>query len=81
MLLMSLVWGLSCCREVCPVLMRLLSCRYHVCIRLFPFNLSGERISYRTGNRDPGTSTACAFCDNSTNVLSVSYTVHIRFVC
>ena len=27
------------------------------------------------------TSTACSFCDRSANVLSVSYTVHIRFVC
>ena len=33
-----------------------------------------------TGNRVPGMSTACILCDQSTNVLSVSYTVHICFV-
>ena len=37
-------------------------------------------VNYRTGNRVPKTSTACAFCVRSTNVLSISYTVHIRFV-
>ena len=37
-------------------------------------------VNYRTGNRVPQTSTACAFCFRSTNVLSVSYAVHIRFV-
>ena len=33
-----------------------------------------------TGNRVSWTSTACAFCDRSTDVTSVSNTVHIRFV-
>ena len=37
-------------------------------------------VKYRTGNRVPKTSTACAFCVRSANVLSVSDTVHIRFV-
>ena len=37
-------------------------------------------VNFRTGNRVSWTSTACAFCDHSTNVLSVSYTVHIHFV-
>ena len=34
----------------------------------------------RTGKRVSPMSTACSFCDRSANVLSVSYTVHIRFV-
>ena len=34
----------------------------------------------RTGNRVSRMRTACAFCDHSGNVLSVSYSVHIRFV-
>ena len=36
-------------------------------------------VNYRTGNRVPKTSITRAFCVRSTNVLSVSYTVHIRF--
>ena len=32
-------------------------------------------------NRVTQTNIACAFFDHSTNVLSVSYTVHIHFVC
>ena len=47
--------------------------------------VNGQRIGLdkphtRTGNRVSWTSAACPFCDRSTNVLSVSYTVHIRFV-
>ena len=37
-------------------------------------------VSFSTGNRVPRTNIACAFFDRSTNVLSVSYTVHIRCV-
>ena len=37
-------------------------------------------VNCRTGKRVSPTSTACSFCDRSTNVLSI-YTVHIRFVC
>ena len=37
-------------------------------------------VNCQTGKRVSGTSTACSFCDRSANVLSVSYTVHIRFV-
>ena len=37
-------------------------------------------VNYRTGKRVFWTSTACTFCDRSTNVLSIFYTVHIRFV-
>ena len=37
-------------------------------------------VNYRTGNRVSWTNTAWAFCDRSTNVLSVSYTVRIRVV-
>ena len=79
-LLMRSVCGLSGCCAVCLVLMRSASCRYPVCIRWCPFDMSCERINYRAGNRVPGTSTASAFCDHSTNILSISYTVHIRFV-
>ena len=76
----ALVCGLSGCHAGFPILMRSASCRYPVYIRWSPFDLSCERINYRTGNRVPGTSSACAFCDHSTNVLSVFYVVHIRFV-
>ena len=79
-LLMRSVCGLSGSRVVCPVDMRSAPCRYPVCIRWCPFDLSCEGINYRTGNRVRGMSTACAFCDHSTNVMSVSYTVNIRFV-
>ena len=37
-------------------------------------------VNYRPGKIVSWAITACAFCDRSTNVLSVSYTVHIRFV-
>ena len=39
----ALVCGLSGSRAVCPVLMRSASCRYPVCIRWCPFDLSCER--------------------------------------
>ena len=73
----------SCVRyAVCPVVVRIVrfSCVQHPVGILYVSVDVCERINYRTGNRVPGTSTACAFCDHSTNVLSVSYTVHIRFV-
>ena len=37
-------------------------------------------VNCRTGKRVYPTSTACTFSVRSTNVLSVSYMVHIRFV-
>ena len=37
-------------------------------------------VNYSTGDRVLRTNNACAYFDRSTNVLSVSYTVHIRFV-
>ena len=39
----ALVCGLSGSRAVCPFLMRSASCRYPVCIRWCPFDLSCER--------------------------------------
>ena len=37
-------------------------------------------VNFRTGNRVSRTNIACAFFDRSSNVLSVSYMVHIRCV-
>ena len=37
-------------------------------------------VNYRKGKRVSWMSAACAFCVRSTNVLSVSYMVHIHFV-
>ena len=68
---------------VCPVPVRFVRfpcVRHPVGILYVSVDVRSTRINYRTGNRVPGTSTACALCDHSTNVLSVSYTVHIRFV-
>ena len=39
----ALICGLSGYCAICPVLMRLASCRYPVCIRWCPFDLSCER--------------------------------------
>ena len=65
------VCGLCGSRAVCPVLMRSASCRYPVCIPLCPFDLSCERSTARQFKECPG---------RVRHVLSVSYTVHIRFV-
>ena len=42
--------------------------------------MNGHLPTCQTGKRVSGTSTACSFCDHSANVLSVSYTLHMRFV-
>ena len=41
-------------RAVCPVLMRSASCRYPVCIRLCPFDLSCERSTTGQVTEFPG---------------------------
>ena len=86
--------GLSDSRAVCPILVRFvrfscglsdshcfnilsLSCIYP----LMSVRPALWTVNYRTGNRVSWTSTICAFCNRSTNVLFVSYTVsNIRFV-
>ena len=75
----ELVCGLSGSRTVCPVLMRSASCRYPDCMYpLMSVRPDLWTVNYRTGNRVPRTNIACAFFDRSMDVLSVSYTVHIR---
>ena len=37
-------------------------------------------VNFRTGKRVPRTNITCALFDRSSNVLTVSYTVHIRCV-
>ena len=71
---------------VCPVLVRFVRFslfRHPVGILYVSVDVRLTSVvngQYRTGNRVSWARTACAFCDRSTNVLSVSYTVHIRFV-
>ena len=52
------------------------SCMYP----LMSFRPELRTVNCRTGKRVSPTSAACSFCDRSANVLSVPYTVHIRFV-
>ena len=52
----ALVCGLSGSRAVCPVVMHSASCKYPVCIRWCPFDLSCEWDNYRTGDRFPQSS-------------------------
>ena len=73
--------------EVCPVLVRFVwfSCvRHPVGILYVPLMFVRPElwtVNCLTGNRVSKTSTAYSICDRSATVLSVSYTVHIRFVC
>ena len=66
---------------VCPVLLQfvLLSCVRHPVGILF-VSVDVRSVNYRTGKIVSWAITACAFCGRSTNVLSVTYTVHIRSV-
>ena len=72
----ALVCGLSGSRAVCPFLMRSASCMYP----LMSIRPELRTINYRTGKRFPRTNITCAFIDRSSNVLTISYTVHIRCV-
>ena len=72
----ALVCGMSGSRAVCPVLMRSVSCMYP----LMSVRHELWTVKYKTYDIVPQTSTACTFRVRLTNVWSVSYTVHIRFV-
>ena len=88
----ALVCGLSGSRAVCPVLMRSASCRYPVCIRWCPFDLSCERSTPGQVTECPGRvphdivhsvivqPTFCPFLIRYIFVLSVIHPLHVRLL-
>ena len=86
----ALVCGLSGSRAVCPVLVRSASCRYPVCVRLSPFDLSCERSTAGQVTEFPGRvphvysvivqPTLCPFLIRYMFVLSVRHYVTRTFV-
>ena len=86
----ALVCGLSGSRSVCAVLMRSASCRYPVCIRWCPFNLSCERSTAGQVKKFPRRvqrahsvfvqRTFCPFLIQYLFVLSVIHLLHVRLL-
>ena len=83
----AFVCGLSGSRVVCPVLMLSASCRYPVCIRSCPFDLSCERPTTGKVTGLPGRvprahsaivqRTLCPFLIRYIFVLSVIHLLHV----
>ena len=86
----ALVCGLSGSPAVCPLLMRLASCRYPVCIRWCPLDLSCEQSNARQVKEFPRLvpcaqsvflqGTLCPFLIRYIFVLSFIHLLHVRLL-
>ena len=83
----ALVCGLASSRAVCPVLMRLASCRYPLCIHWSALP-EFRTVNYRTDNRVPGyvphahsVIVQRTFCLNLIRCIFVLSVLHLLHVC